>query len=193
MIDFTNVKAITIPEGAVKKITRKSDGALLWQGATYTNLIPLSIGTDKKPYIGDNGEVGYKTGIQISSSDGEEKTSLTTDAVGFIPCGHMDKFYFSKGLMPNETVNRVAIALYDENFSFLTFKSVNHIFGARTNSVLTNYGTTFYDDNSLCTIMPRALSYWVGSSVTGKTAYARFVVWKPITGNSVITKNQPIE
>jgi hypothetical protein len=34
MLDFTGVKAITIPEGNVKKITRKMDGALLWEKVT---------------------------------------------------------------------------------------------------------------------------------------------------------------
>ena len=34
MIDFTGVKALTIPEGSVKKITRKSDGALIWEKST---------------------------------------------------------------------------------------------------------------------------------------------------------------
>lgn len=34
-IDFTGVKAITIPEGAVKKITRKSNGAVLWEKSVF--------------------------------------------------------------------------------------------------------------------------------------------------------------
>lgn len=34
-IDFTGVKSITIPEGSVKKITRKSDGAVLWEKVEY--------------------------------------------------------------------------------------------------------------------------------------------------------------
>ena len=33
-IDFTSVKAVTVPEGAVKKITRKSDGVVLWEKQT---------------------------------------------------------------------------------------------------------------------------------------------------------------
>ena len=33
-IDFTGVKAVTVPEGAVKKITRKSDGVVLWEKQT---------------------------------------------------------------------------------------------------------------------------------------------------------------
>ena len=34
MIDFTGTKGLTIPEGKVKKITRKSDGALIWEAVT---------------------------------------------------------------------------------------------------------------------------------------------------------------
>jgi hypothetical protein len=34
VLDFTGVKAVNIPEGKVKKITRKTDGALLWQAVT---------------------------------------------------------------------------------------------------------------------------------------------------------------
>lgn len=34
MIDFTGVKALTIPEGKVSRITRKSDGTLIWEAVT---------------------------------------------------------------------------------------------------------------------------------------------------------------
>ena len=34
MLNFTNVKTLTIPEGKIKKITRKSDGVVLWERAT---------------------------------------------------------------------------------------------------------------------------------------------------------------
>ena len=34
MIDFSTAKAITIPEGRVKKITRKSDSVVLWEKVT---------------------------------------------------------------------------------------------------------------------------------------------------------------
>ena len=44
-IDFTGVKAITVPEGAVKKITRKSDGVVLWEKQTGTPLGDLAVGS----------------------------------------------------------------------------------------------------------------------------------------------------
>lgn len=44
-IDFTGVKAITVPEGAVKKIKRKSDGVVLWEKQTGTPLGDLAVGS----------------------------------------------------------------------------------------------------------------------------------------------------
>lgn len=44
-IDFTGVKAVTIPEGSVKKITRKSDGVVLWEKITGTPLGELPVGS----------------------------------------------------------------------------------------------------------------------------------------------------
>lgn len=44
-IDFTGAKSITIPEGAVKKITRKSDGIVLWEKDVKTPLGNLPVGT----------------------------------------------------------------------------------------------------------------------------------------------------
>lgn len=44
-IDFTGVKSITIPEGAVKKITRKSDGFVLWMAIQNISTVPSVSGT----------------------------------------------------------------------------------------------------------------------------------------------------
>lgn len=47
MVDFTGVKAITIPEGSVKKIT--ASGILLWENKpSYTNIIDTIGYTDGK-------------------------------------------------------------------------------------------------------------------------------------------------
>lgn len=44
-IDFTGVKAITTPDGSVKKITRKSDGVVLWIGVQTISAVPSISGT----------------------------------------------------------------------------------------------------------------------------------------------------
>lgn len=51
----------------------------------YTNVLPLAINSDKTPYVGTNGEKGYKTGTRISSS-GSEKPSEVNCCTGFIAC-----------------------------------------------------------------------------------------------------------
>lgn len=55
-MDFSSVKAITIPQGRVKKITRKMDGSLLWEKVTsripseYQEVEYIHNGRDN-PYI----------------------------------------------------------------------------------------------------------------------------------------------
>ena len=79
MIDFSNLKSLTIPEGEVKKI--ECDGVVLWEAVAYTNLLPIS--TDKNGNI-YNG-IGYKTSTRLNSSGGD--TSATgMCATGYIPC-----------------------------------------------------------------------------------------------------------
>ena len=75
---------MTILEGKVAKITRKSDGAVLWKkGSSYTNLLPLATDTDRKTiYQGK----GYITGYRLSSSSGGLSKADDMCASGFIPC-----------------------------------------------------------------------------------------------------------
>ena len=52
---------------------------------SYTNWIPLSINADGTPFVGTNGEQGYKTGYRISLSGGGETAQEGTECTGFIP------------------------------------------------------------------------------------------------------------
>lgn len=67
-MDFSNIKAITIPEGNVKKIT--SNGVVLWKGG-YTNLVDTATTTPGGTEI--YGGVGYKNGWRWSSSSKADK------------------------------------------------------------------------------------------------------------------------
>ena len=80
MMDFSTVKAITIPEGAVRKITT-GDTALWQQGPGYTNRLPLAVDADGNPY---NGGLGYKTGYRVNSSY-QEVAQTGMCCTGFIP------------------------------------------------------------------------------------------------------------
>lgn len=62
MIDFSAVKAITIPEGIVTKIVYA--GVTLWEAIRYKNWIPFAIDTDKSIF----NKVGYKNNSRLNSS-----------------------------------------------------------------------------------------------------------------------------
>lgn len=85
-MDFSEVKAITIPEGEVTKIT--IGGNVVWEAITYTNQVPISTDTDGSIFNG----VGYIENRRLSSSGGlsssAQNGSVTT---GFIPFPNGDK------------------------------------------------------------------------------------------------------
>lgn len=79
MMDFSAVKAVTIPEGVVKKIA--CAGVTLWEAISFTNQVPISTDTDGSIYNG----VGYKDGYRLSSSGGVSGTAVPTAThTGFI-------------------------------------------------------------------------------------------------------------
>jgi hypothetical protein len=118
MIDFTGVKAITIPEGKVKQIVRKSDGVVLWK--SFTNQIPLSINSDKTPYVGSNGEDGYNSGYRLNSS-GTETAVSGIGVTGFIPIKAGDIVYLKNVKASLTTTGGKAehcyLSLYDSAFT----------------------------------------------------------------------------
>ena len=77
--DFASYPRLEIPEGRVKKITRQSDGLVLWE-AGYINMVPLSINADGTIYNG----TGYKNGCRVRSG-GAEGEMANAACTGFIP------------------------------------------------------------------------------------------------------------
>ena len=112
MLDFTGVKAITIPEGKVKKITRKSDGAFIWERKGFTNLVPLSTEADGKTIY--NGGKGYKDKYRIRSSGAEVGMDEGT-CTGYIQYTKSDKLYIYPPFTGGNTQN--AINFYDGSFA----------------------------------------------------------------------------
>ena len=80
MIDFTGVKSISIPEGVVKQITRKSDGVILFKSGPK-NWIPYSTTADGKTIY--NGGLGYKNNTRLNSSAAE------TGQDGYVTIGYI--------------------------------------------------------------------------------------------------------
>lgn len=79
MIDFSQLKSITIPEGEVAQIT--VNGEIVWKGG-HTNLVPLSMTEDGKTIY--NGGKGYKDGYRVRSGGGEGEFA-SASCTGYIP------------------------------------------------------------------------------------------------------------
>lgn len=155
MIDFSAVKAVTIPEGVVKKIV--SAGVTLWQAITYTNQVPLSTDTDGSIYNG----VGYKDNVRLSSSGGVSSSAQAgSTTTGFIPINGAVDVIRLKGVqwvsVPND--GHHYLNYYDSNKTFVGYMSsgmynqgasYSHIFtatrdenGVETIEWNNEYGTT---------------------------------------------------
>jgi len=155
----------------------------------YTNVIPLSIAADGTQFVGANGEDGYKTGTRINSSGVE--VSANTIVTGYIPATVADKFYFYDIDLSADSNKYHKIAIYDENFTFLSGWDVMSMYNAKDSEQVIAEGVSFDENGILATYSPLAFRYAVGSTVVNKTAYIR-VCAGTINENSVITKNEPI-
>lgn len=113
MIDFTGVKAITIPEGVVKQITRKSDGVVLWK-AGYKNWVKYSTTNDGKTIY--NGGKGYKDGYRLRSGGAEQSTSGASHT-GFIPVKGGDVVRISGCNFEDGSANRSALNVSNASFT----------------------------------------------------------------------------
>jgi len=112
-MNFANYKKIVIPEGAVRMITRKSDGVILWK-SQYTNQVPIS--TESGGTIIYNGGLGYKEGYRVRSG-GAEAEQTTAVCTGFIPYRQGDILrIYPKYAKLN---NRSAFNFSDEGFNNL--------------------------------------------------------------------------
>lgn len=76
-LNFADYVRLKIPEGDVTKITRQSDGVVLWQ-KKYVNMVPLSTTNDGKTIY--NG-TGFKNDTRLNSS------AVDTTLAGYAVCG----------------------------------------------------------------------------------------------------------
>ena len=117
-MDFSKVKALSISEGVVEKIT--CGGKVLWQviKAKYTNQIPISTDANGNIYNGK----GYKERYYMSN--GTESANNTTDLTGFIPCKVGDVIRL-KNMPFNVSVLNCRLTLFGENKNFISQYNVN--------------------------------------------------------------------
>lgn len=109
--DFSKYVRLDIPEGRVKKITRKADGVVLWK-AGYVNQVPISKDENGNIYNG----TGYKNGYRVRSG-GAEATQSTAVCTGFIPFKKGDILRISPPFSGLNTSNAINFA--DANFNNL--------------------------------------------------------------------------
>lgn len=111
MIDFSQVKTVTIPEGIVTKIA--TEGKTLWEAIKFTNQVPISIDTNGSIY--NNGK-GYKDGYRVRSG-GLEAAQSFTSITGYIPYKKGDKLYIYPPFTGENTSNTVNF--FDGSFNNL--------------------------------------------------------------------------
>lgn len=164
-------------------------------GPTYTNLLPLAIGSDGKPY---NGGKGWKSGTRLNSS-GAESTSNATEieVTGFIPVKNGDTIYLSGITMNNGTyANQTYMWLYDSSFNALSGRY--RLFSQYSDDVFSSHKSKGYVDTdasgNITKLTVQQYVFYTGSSLAdlSNTAYLR-ISCEHIDDNSIITVNEPIE
>lgn len=145
-------------------------------GPAYTNQIPLSIGTDGKPF--NNGQ-GYKTGYRLSLSGGGESAQDGTEVTGFIPVTKNSVIRIKNIAYDGDTIR--GVVGYDANFAKLT--TVNGT------PIGTMFGAHGYDDGNGIRRSQRLLSY--GHFNSDSLKYIRLCS-TDINANSIITIDQEI-
>lgn len=109
-MNFSEVKAVRIPEGNVKRIL--SGEILLWSGM-YVNQVSISIDLDGSIYNG----CGYVNGMRLRST-GALAANVNSSVTGFIPVTPGDTIRMS-GWDFSLNSNGNCIGVFDETFNIL--------------------------------------------------------------------------
>lgn len=182
-IDADNNIVLTgaVPEGAVYNVKYEmEDGTTidigelsLEEAVEIINQIPISTDASGNPFVGANGEKGYKTGFRLSSSSGDESALANYEVTGFIPVKMHDVVRIKDITIGDDGYNNFVI--YDKDKKFLI--------GTTTTFVFDTNGT---EENGVYTsVFDGFLSYM------GSMAYFRISSLE-ITDDSIITVNQEI-
>lgn len=154
-------------------------------GPKYTNILPLSINSDGTPFVGANGEQGYKTNTRLGSS-GTESTSNATgmEVSGFIPVAAGDTLYFKGVEIIKQGANsdKCYCTVYNSSFSKIAERRMD---GSSEASAFT------FDGNNCIKSVKFINSGGFTANIDG-AAYFRFSATE-INSESIVTKNEPIE
>lgn len=161
---------------------------------TYTNVLPLAIGSDGKPY---NGGKGWKAGTRLNSSGAESTSSATEiEVTGFIPVKNGDVIYLSGITMNNGTyANQTYMWLYDSSFKALSGRY--KLFSQYSDDSISTHKSEGYVDTdasgNITKLTVQHNVFYTGTSLAdlNNTAYIR-ISCEHIDDNSIITVNEPI-
>lgn len=150
-------------------------------GPAYTNVLPNAIQADGTPYVGNNGEKGYKTDWRLNSSR-VEKEAAGRCCTGFIPVKSTDVIRFKNIRMPADKNCNGYAHFYGSDFTTNTGKA----FEQQT-------GTTNYIFGDEILLVPKNLTALGADNVnaTDATAYMR-ISTGIIDDTSIITINEEI-
>ena len=145
------------------------------EAINYTNQIPLSIGSDGKPF---NGGQGWKTGYRLSTSGGGETALDGTECTGFIPVTTNSTIRIKGIALPsNSTDGNFAVVGYDKSFTKLPNNGI--VLGMIVGST---------DNNGVTTLKPfKEYTHFSNTEL----AYIR-VCSSNIDENSILTVDEPI-
>lgn len=194
VLDFTGVKAITIPEGNVKKIT--SGGVVLWEKPiSYINLAePNDTNTTDWSLWINNSRMG---------SDGSYRANATSMVTNFIEIevtGEKQTFYFygmdipENGFSPSVVGSGVQVEFFSTNTDASLKKGW---VGGTSFSVFKNKWSIYVDytvnSDGYVTSMSTGTVWETPTDFKGEY-YFRLALPNTIDKSKIIiTKNQPIE
>lgn len=175
-LDFRNMKKLTIGGIELKKLL--INGVEVWKG--FTNMIPESITSSKTPYVGNNGEDGYKTGYRLNSS-GAEAAATGFNVTGFIPVKVKDVVYFKNiNYVPGTNSSGSYLAVYNRSFTKIASVRSDQIADAAY--LFKPYTTDANGNLTSVTLADGSRDY----------AYLRMSA-SQLGENSIITVNEPID
>lgn len=141
------------------------------------NLIKTATNADGTPFVGTNGEVGYKADTRLSVNDGGERTGATgVECTGFIEAGYNDTLYF-KNIVITSSNTDATICFYNESHTKVGTGSITSNFIGTTNGEVISKKLS-----TIATVLEQK----------DVIKYVRICA-DEITADSIITKNQPIE
>lgn len=145
---------------------------------SYTNLLPLAVDTDGNPYVGANGEDGYKAGYKISTNSGNESAVNGAYCSGFIPISDIYDIVRIKNITLSSSASINNIVFYNSK--------KEKLYGvAGTANAFNNF---FQVANGVYSVQA---SHWLSATDGSDISFFRFSCGG-ITDGTIVTVNEEI-